>query len=359
MNLATIAGLYGAGLLTFASPCVLPLLPVYVGILGGAGAGEGGPSRLRRAGVGFAVGLGVVFVALGMGASLLTGTLSSHRRLLLVVAGTLMVFFGLKLLGLFKSLDGEARPFLDRVPAPNGFFGGALFGAAFGIGWTPCVGPVLGATLTYAASSTASPWLAGLELGVYAAGLASPLVAAAFAANHVLSWTKKLREYTVPMQRATGVLLVALGALLVMDRVSVLNVAPTITKGGTASAAEPCASSATACAKVIDAPPSAEGLVGKPRLVEFVSGTCTVCAKMHPVVEALAKRCAGDGSLLRISVDDDAGRSLASRYGVRVVPTFVSVDAAGSEVERLVGEQTSERLSRALIEVRGEDCPGS
>jgi cytochrome c-type biogenesis protein len=349
-----IAGLYGAGLLTFASPCVLPLLPVYVGILGGAGE-----NRLRRAGIGFAVGLAVVFVALGMGASLLASTLSSHRRLLLGLAGGLMVFFGLKLLGLFKSLDGDSRPFLDRVPAPNGFFGGALFGAAFGIGWTPCVGPVLGATLTYAASSTASPWVAGMKLAVYAAGLATPLVAAAFAANRVLSWTRKLRAHTVTMQRAMGVLLVALGALLVMDRVSFLNVVTVSPgKGGTASAAEPCASSATACAKVIDAPPSAEGLKGKPRLVEFVSGTCTVCAKMHPVVEALAKRCAGDGSLLRISVDDDAGKSLASRYGVRVVPTFVSVDAAGSEVERLVGEQSSERLAQALVEVRGEGCPG-
>jgi thiol-disulfide isomerase/thioredoxin len=159
------------------------------------------------------------------------------------------------------------------------------------------------------------------------------------------------------MQRAMGVLLIGLGALLAFDRVSALAVveAP---KAGVAQAAEPCASSATACAQVIDAPPSAEGLVGKPRLVEFVSRTCTVCAKMHPVVEALAKKCAGDGSLLRINVDDDAGKSLASRYGVRVVATFVSVDAAGSEVERLVGEQSSERLAQALGEVRGEGCPG-
>jgi cytochrome c-type biogenesis protein len=219
------------------------------------------------------------------------------------------------------------------------------------------VGPVLGATLTYAASSTSSHWLAGLELGVYAAGLATPLVAAAFAAQRVIGWTKKLREWTVPMQRAMGVLLIGLGALLAFDRVSALAVVEP-PKSGVAQAAEPCASSATACAKVIDAPPSAEGLVGKPRLVEFVSRTCTVCAKMHPVVEALAKKCAGDGSLLRINVDDDAGKSLASRYGVRVVPTFVSVDAMGSEVERLVGEQTSERLAQALGEVRGEGCPG-
>jgi cytochrome c-type biogenesis protein len=350
VNVATIAGLYAAGLLTFASPCVLPLLPVYVGILGGAshstegGAeGSGAERRLRRAGLGFAAGLGVVFVVLGMGASLVAGTLSAHRRALMIGAGALMVLFGLKLVGLFKSraLDSEARPFLDRVPAPNGFFGGMLFGAAFGIGWTPCVGPVLGATLTYAASSGASPLVAGLELAVYAAGLSTPLVAAAFAAGRVVSWTR--------------VLLVGMGALLVLDRVSAL--APK--EAPTAAAAEPCAASATACAKVIDAPPSAEGLVGKPRLVEFVSKTCTVCAKMSPIVESLAKRCAPDGSLLRISVDDEAGRSLASRYGVRVVPTFVSVDAAGSEVERLVGEQSSQRLSQALGEVRGEGCPGS
>lgn len=148
-----------------------------------------------------------------------------------------------------------------------------------------------------------------------------------------------------------GVALLAVGGLFVFDRVGA--VAPQVAT----TAEAPCASSATACAKVIDAPPSAEALTGKPRLVEFVSKSCTVCAKMSPVVEELARRCGSGDTLLRIAVDDAAGQAMASRYGVRVVPTFVSVDAVGNEVDRLIGEQSAARLAQAMSDVRGEHCP--
>jgi len=357
MSAVAFLGLYGAGLLTFASPCVLPLLPVYVALLGGTAVsepdGERARVRLRLAGIGFAVGLSLVFVALGMGASAAASALSAHRRALQIVAGVAMFVFGLFLLGVVKvrALDRDARPLLEKAPTPNGFFGGVLFGAAFGVGWTPCVGPVLAAALTYAAGSSSSAWIAGSKLLAYALGLSTPLVAAAFAAPRVLAWAKRLRATTPRLQQAMGAMLLGIGVLFAFDRVGA--VAPTV--AATKSAAG-CASSATACAPVIDAPPSAEGLKGKPRLVEFVSSNCTVCARMAPVVEGLAKRCTTGDSLLRIAVDDAQGKALASRYGVRVVPTFVSVDAVGNEVDRMIGEQSAERLAQAVSDVRGEVC---
>lgn len=365
MTLAHLAALYAGGLLTFASPCVLPLLPVYVALLGGAGAEGADPSaaraRLRRAGIGFAIGLSIVFVLLGMGSSLVAGTLAAHRRGLMIFAGAVMLLFGVKLLGVFRigALDRDARPLLERVPTPGGFKGGVLFGAAFAVGWTPCVGPVLGAALTYAASSSSSPWVAGGQLSVYALGLATPLVAAAFAADKVVAFARKMRGIAPVSQKVMGVALVGLSFFLFTDRLGAL--APR-ENAVTANVAQPgCAApGATACSSVVlDAPPSQEAITGKPRLVEFVSGSCTVCARMAPIVEQLAKRCAHDGSLMRVSVDDANGRALASRYGVRVVPTFVSVDAAGGEVDRMVGEQTEERVTRALGEVRGAECPAS
>ena len=97
--------------------------------------------------------------------------------------------------------------------------------------------------------------------------------------------------------------------------------------------------------------------MGRPRLVEFVSGHCAVCAKMAPVVRALEDGCTrADGSIVRVNVDDADGRALASRYRVALVPTFVTVDAEGLEVGRLIGEQSPRDLAHAVSEVRGEAC---
>ncbi len=361
MSIGGALALYGAGLLTFASPCVLPLLPVYVALLGGAAATDGvaRPGRLRRAGLGFAIGLAAVFIVLGVFASLLAAPLLAHRRAFGWVAGGVMILFGVQLLDVIKlpGLHAERRPLLERIPTPGGFFGGLLFGAAFAVGWTPCVGPVLGAALTYAASTSASPWIAGAQLAAYAAGLATPLVAAAFAASRIVPIVRRFASAGARLQRVTGGVLVAVGVLLATDRLAALTpkaAAPA------AVATSDCATSASASACAAAIPtlgaPSAEAITGKPRLVEFVSDHCVVCARMAPVLERVARSCDAAESVLRVRVDDPNGAGLASRYGVRVVPTFVSVDAAGGEVDRLVGEQDSVAIARALGEVRGARC---
>lgn len=361
MVIGPLVTLFAAGLLTFASPCVLPLLPVYVFVLGGAGSTSAADSRaearrLRLAGLGFALGLSTVFVALGLGVSALAGGLADHRRVLLGAAGGLLVLFGLKLLGVLPLgwLDRDVRPLLAKIPTPGGFAGGALFGAAFAVGWTPCVGPVLGAALTYAASTSADPMSAAVKLAAYSAGLSAPLVAAAFAAPTVLAAAKRLRSATPWLQRATGAAVVAVGVLLVTDKLSLL--VPTPADSATASG---CASGTpTVCAAPAgNVAPSAEGLVGRPRLVEFVSGHCAVCAKMAPIVRAIEEGCTdSDGSLVRVNIDEPGGRALAGRYRVALVPTFLSVDAEGLEIGRMVGEKTWHEVAHAVSEVRGEAC---
>ncbi|HYP88718.1 MAG TPA: cytochrome c biogenesis protein CcdA, partial [Polyangiaceae bacterium] len=111
MSITLLAALYGAGLVSFVSPCVLPLLPSYLVVLAGADLAPG--RRPWRAGLGFVLGLSLVFVALGLGASALASTLSEYRRALMIGAGALMVLFGAKLLGALRVtlLDSEARPF--------------------------------------------------------------------------------------------------------------------------------------------------------------------------------------------------------------------------------------------------------
>src|SRR5512145_643997 len=126
MALGPLLALFGAGLLTFASPCVLPLLPMYLAVLAGAQSSGGNEAhakrRLRLAGLGFAVGLSAVFVALGIGASTVAATLVEYRRPMGIAAGLLMLLFGAKLLGILRIpwLDREARPLLSRVPNVGG-----------------------------------------------------------------------------------------------------------------------------------------------------------------------------------------------------------------------------------------------
>lgn len=359
MMITSLAALFAAGVLTFASPCVLPLLPVYVGILGGSAVSGGAHDpaaarRVRSAGIGFALGLAIVFVVLGVGASALAAKLADHRRGLQIAAAIAMALFAAKLLGVFRAraLDADVRPFLERVPAPNGIGGGVLFGMAFGVGWTPCVGPVLGAALTYAAATSASPWRAGLQLGAYAAGLAAPLVVAAFAAPRVLAIAKRARGATPALQKVMGGALLVVAGLLAFDRLGGIA-------NGTTSASGPCADPAeagTCGADLQGAAPAARGLAGRPRVVEFVSAHCPVCERMKPIVSAIAARCSAHEDLVPVSIDDADGRALANRYGVRVVPTFVAVDAGGNEVERWVGAQSEARLATAVAEVRGEAC---
>jgi cytochrome c-type biogenesis protein len=354
MTISLFSALYAAGLASFLSPCVLPLLPSYLAVLAGADASR--VERPWRAGLGFAIGLSLVFVVLGVSASALSRSLSAHRHTLMIGAGALMMLFGGKLLGVLRllRLDREARPLLSRVPSPGGFWGGLLFGVAFSLGWTPCVGPVLGATLSYAASHSARPSQAAAQLAVYALGLSTPLFAATLAASPVLALARRLRGLMLVTQRAVGVTLVALGLLIATDRVALLSPSGDSTRAA-CDTAEATACSLAAAPAGLEA--SAEVPRGRPHLVEFVSEHCTVCARMAPLVAELERVCArNDGSVVHVTVDSAAGRALAERFAVHAVPTVVQLDAEGEEVSRVVGEQTHAELALALANVRGEAC---
>lgn len=365
MTFASFIVLYLAGLATFLSPCVLPLLPLYVSILSGSGGSKRTP--LALAGLGFTLGLSVVFVAFGLGASSLALALSDYRRGLMIVAGAAMIALGTKLTGLVRLgiLERDVRPLLARVPSPGGFVGGVLFGAAFSLGWTPCVGPVLGATLTYAASHAASPRVAATELASYALGLSTPLLAAALAAPRVLALTRRLRGAAAMMQRGMGVVLVGMGLLVATDHVNAL-VPTTFASAASPFQALPTAASecsapgADACSvseHEVRGEPHAGVPLGRAHLVEFVSPHCTVCARLAPVVAELERTCtSGDGTILRMDVETPEGRALAQRFGIHAVPTFLQLDAQGAERQRVVGERSRAELALALASVRGEAC---
>lgn len=205
-----------AGVLSFLSPCVLPLVPSYLGFITGLGAEEL-TSRRRLAllhATLFVGGFTLVFLLLGAGATALGRSLRFHQDSIARAGGVLIIVFGLYLAGLIRLpwLATERRVQLQTKPL--GYLGTVLVGVAFGAGWTPCIGPVLGGILGLAAAE-ASLGRGMLLLGAYSAGLAVPFLVAALAVDRFLGWFQRFRRFLPWVQRASGVLLIVVGVLLV------------------------------------------------------------------------------------------------------------------------------------------------
>jgi cytochrome c-type biogenesis protein len=206
-----------AGLISFLSPCVLPLVPPYIVYLTGATiehvASEESVRAQRRAvmlsALLFVLGFSTVFVALGAGASVVGGFLRSWSAELSIVAGVAIILMGLHFLGLTRIgfLMREGRL---AMPRPVGLWGAYGMGLAFAFGWTPCIGPILAAILAVAASETTVAKGAGL-LAVYSAGLGIPFLIAAAAIKSVAPMLVKLRPHLPVIERVMGTLMVFTG----------------------------------------------------------------------------------------------------------------------------------------------------
>jgi len=206
---------FTAGILSFLSPCVLPLVPSYIGFLTGLSLDEMG-SRRRAAvshALAFVLGFSLVFLVLGASATVLGRLLNYHRVWLERLGGLLIIFFGLVCIGLVRidALQAERRVHLAQKPI--GYLGSVLVGMAFAAGWTPCIGPILGGIFTLASGSdTVGRGMA--LLGSYSAGLAIPFLLAAWAVDGFLNWFQKFRRYLPWVMRVSGALLVVVGVLL-------------------------------------------------------------------------------------------------------------------------------------------------
>ena len=206
---------FAAGLLSFLSPCVLPLVPSYVGFLTGMTLPE--VTGRRRVALTHALlfvgGFSLVFVLLGASATALGRALNYYQVWLQRLGGALIILFGLLCLGVFnpRLLSQERRLHLERKPV--GYLGSVLVGMAFAAGWTPCIGPVLGAILGLAATS-ADVSRGMLLLAVYSAGLALPFLIAAVAVDSFFDWFQRFRRFLPWVMRISGVMLVFVGILL-------------------------------------------------------------------------------------------------------------------------------------------------
>lgn len=221
---------FSAGLFSFLSPCVLPLIPSYLSFISGVSLEEmrapqiAGQVRRRVVlnSLAFILGFSMVFISLGASASFLGGLFFAYRGFVRILGGLLILLVGIYLIGFFK------LSFLDRYfqvqlkDKPAGYLGSVLVGITFAAAWIPCVGPILGAILTLAGSS-AEVKKGILLLSIYAAGLAVPFFLSAVALESFFRFSQIFRRYLQAAHVAAGVLLVIIGVLLLTDYMTLLN----------------------------------------------------------------------------------------------------------------------------------------
>ncbi len=225
---------FAAGLISFLSPCVLPLVPGYISFISGVTFAEikdtgGSPSFLSRDkriivinSLFFVAGFSLVFILLGASATWLGTFLSSKISLISKIGGLIIIFFGLYKIGLIRPhlFYKEAR--FDIKGRKFGYAGAMIIGAAFAFGWTPCIGPILGVILTYA--GTLENVNQGIALlFVYSLGLGIPFILTAFGFNHFWRFFKRMKKYLGFLEVTSGIIMVILGVMIFSNKLVLIQ----------------------------------------------------------------------------------------------------------------------------------------
>ncbi len=394
--MSLIASAAGAGLLSFFSPCILPLLPVYIGVLTtDASSDTLGLGRRCANTIAFVLGICCVFVTLGAGAGALGATFEGSY--LAIALGILVFVFGLHLAGVIKIpfLNREKRANLSKIQV-RGILGAFVLGLAFSFGWTPCVGPILGTILALAAEQGSAAVGAGLLL-VYALGLCVPFVAITLAANVALAKLRALHRYLPILQRIGGALIAIMGLWLVFSQVNALDVQQRANEASlqdnqTASVNDARGTSAgdastqglsgawknVVLTDLDGAKHRLSDLKGKPVYFEFWGSWCDSCVadlgQLHEVYAA--HEAAGDVTVVsvvtpgfygereqdafvtwahennvEVPVWMDVNCSLATHLNVSAFPTSVFVNSEGDIVKIRLGAISRDELEGLLSEL--------
>lgn len=348
----SILGVFTAGLLTFLSPCVLPLAPVFTASLLASSTSRW--ARLLST-FWFALGFTLAFVAMGLGISALFGTAGALKPVLLGIGGVILALFGLKMMGVIKpakyfqwmNRSLQLPGFMKRLP---GGLHGFVFGLVFGLSWTPCVGPVLGGVLTYVASQERSPAEGALLLSMFSLGISLPLFAVAAASNYVGPFLNRFKGHLPKLEYAVGIGVFVFGIYMVnQGRLQI----PAVSGSGQNQVVE----AVTDSGEVIDLFAEDQDVS---RMVFFYSNNCPVCQAMKSYLPEFEESCTSERFRFhRVNVDQAENSPAASYFNVKAVPTVSVLNEKGDEVVHLVGYQTQGRLREAARTMSQTECQDS
>ncbi len=341
------ATLFAAGLATFFTPCVLPLIPVYLAAVAGMespGDRPSGAKMFLRAAA-FSLGIVIVFSLMGAAAAALGGLVKTYSNYLSLFGGVLVLLFGLKFLGFIQIplFDRIVRIDESRFSSRIGILNAFAMGLVFGAGWSPCVGPLLGSALTFAAASGSSAAAGMFYLALYGSGFVAPFLLTALFADKLLPLLRRANRGLPLFEKLVGLALIAGSIYLLVEAVAPAPVPPAAATGPAPQAK-------------LERFPLPDGL---PALVEFYSEGCPVCKKMEPIVRRIFERCDGNKVTLRtVDISKPENRRYVAAHRIIGVPTFILFDVERNEVARLIGAQTEEALYQAIATLRGEQCDG-
>lgn len=233
MGNVTLLAAFLAGVLSFISPCVLPLIPGYLSCVsgvtleemrGGGTAFTPSPAARRKAliaSIAFVLGFSMVFVSLGASATAIGAYLMERLSLLGKIAGIIIILFGLHMMGVLHIGWLYAEKRVQTAKKPAGFFGAMVVGIAFAFGWTPCIGPILAAILAVAAAQESV--MQGVKLlAVYSLGLGVPFIATSLAINKFFAASARIRKHYHTIEVVSGVFLVVIGVLIFTNRLTII-----------------------------------------------------------------------------------------------------------------------------------------
>ena len=369
---------FAAGILSFLSPCVLPLVPGYISLISGVSIDrlkEGANSKraVILNSLAFNAGLSVIFLILGTTAGLVGAAITSNPWVR-IIGGIVIIAFGLQLIGLLKisALYKDTRFFSDDKP--RGVFGSAALGMAFAAGWTPCIGPILGGIIGLAATS--GGWRSGLVLSAfYSAGLAVPFLLTGLGINQFLGFYQNFRKHLHKVEVVSGIVLILVG-VLVMSGQSTLLASSKLTalipnlEGWLSLNPGTPAATATQPNSIFEPAPDVEfktlsgesfrlqQLQGQVVLLNFWATYCIPCREEIPALNALQSELQAQGlKIVGASLDDDAegvntyqqevakfeyqvllgGSDAKVKFAQSVLPTTYLIDRQGRIRQKIIG----------------------
>ncbi len=376
--LLTIAISFVAGVLSFLSPCVLPLVPGYISLISGVSVDnlKQGVSSRRAViinSLAFNAGLSVIFLVLGTTAGLVGSAITSNPWVR-IIGGIVIIAFGLQLIGLIKisALYKDTRFFSDDKP--RGFLGSAALGIAFAAGWTPCIGPILGGIIGLAATS--GGWKSGLVLSAfYSAGLAVPFLLTGLGINQFLGFYKNFRKHLHKVEVLSGIILICVGILVMSGKATVLassrvmawipNLEGLVSLNQKTPAPPPQSANANwetapdvEFQTLAGAPFRIKELQGQVVLLNFWATYCIPCREEIPALNELQKELQAQGlKIVGASLDDSiddvntyqeevakfeyqvlvGGSDAKVKYAQSVLPTTYLIDRQGRIRHKIIG----------------------
>jgi len=386
----TIGIAFVAGILSFLSPCVLPLVPGYVSLMSGVsidrlkegGSASGARSAVILNSLAFNAGLSVIFLALGATAGLV-GAAILNKVWVRIIGGVIIIAFGLQLIGLLKisALYKDTRFFSDDKP--RGMAGSFTLGIAFAAGWTPCIGPILGGIIGLAATS--GGWRSGLLLSAfYSAGLAIPFLLTGLGINQFLGFYGKFRRHLHKVEVVSGVILIVVGLLVATGFSTLLasstlaSILPNAESWLKVSPAAPTTTAAPGSLSSFPVAPEVElktldgksfqltELRGRVVLLNFWATWCIPCRSEIPELNNMHRDLESRGlSVLGVSTYDGADgvrsfdikqeypvllgdQTVEAKFAVSALPTTFILDRQGRIRAKIIGERRRESFEAAV-----------